>query len=95
METEQIVAALAVLAAFNERLLEYALGRWHVAILDRLIPFAALALGVAEALAFSLDVLPAEWGFPIIASQVITGVALGMGSNVVHLLMGKAVKNGG
>ena len=92
MDTTTLVAALAALAAFNERLLEHTLGRWGKPSINTIIPFAALVLGVVEAVAFKLNALPAEWGVPILVAQVVTGVALGMGSNVVHLFMGKVVK---
>ena len=95
MDTE--VAKIVTLAIVNESLTEYLFS--DIPVFEKNIKKLAMIVGVLVALLFKADLFPLlglTASFPI-ASQIMTGIIISRGSNIVNDLFGilKNIKDKG
>ena len=91
----ELTVGLGALAYFNEQAMEYLVGQWKTQM-GKFMVYLASAVGIAEAYVLNLNILPlmglddnAYLGY------VVTGLAIGGLSNVLHKYVGKPSRNNG
>lgn len=97
MNAVGILATMVFLAGFNEWVLEHLFGQWRDAEghsrLGKWLVYISAAVGVGECVVLGLNPLTmAGIEGSALLGQVVGGVVVGAGSNIVHKFFGVAVR---
>lgn len=98
MGTAGMLATLIFLAGFNEWVVEHLFGQWRDGTtghskLGKGLVYISAALGIAECVMLRLNALSLVGvGDNTLLGQVVAGIVVGAGSNVVHKFFGNSVR---
>jgi len=92
---EQLVLLVTFLAYANEQAIEHLVGQWKAKIGPFMVYLAA-AVGIAEAFILKVNALPLVGvETNAIFGYLVTGLAIGGLSNILHRFVGKPSRNNG